>query len=80
MARETGFVSYKDYFRGNFFHCGKALIRSDLWNPDYWQEPEKISFREMLVRTSENNTKGLIKRAKTKLIDIAIENDYAKNL
>ena len=64
----------------SFFHCGKALIRSNLWNPDSWQEPDKISFGEMLVGTSDNKTKGLIKRARAKLIDIAIENDYKKNL
>ena len=64
----------------SFFHCGKALIRSNLWNPDSWQEPEKISFGEMLVGTPDNKTKGLIKRARAKLIDIAIENDYKKNL
>ena len=28
----------------SFFHCGKAIIRSNLWNPDSWEEPEKISF------------------------------------
>ena len=35
----------------SFFHCEKALIRSNLWNPDSWQEPEKISFGKMLVGT-----------------------------
>ena len=64
----------------SFFHCGKALIRSNLWNPESWQEPEKISFGEMLVETSDNKTKGLIKRARAKPIDIAIENDYKENL
>ena len=35
----------------SFFHCGKALFRSNLWNPDSWQEPEKISFGKILVGT-----------------------------
>jgi hypothetical protein len=24
-----------------FFHCGKALIRSKLWQPDSWGEPTR---------------------------------------
>ena len=42
----------------SFFHCGKAIIRSNLWNPDSWEEPEKISFGEMLVGTNENKKMG----------------------
>ncbi|MBC09252.1 MAG: phosphohydrolase [Gammaproteobacteria bacterium] len=64
----------------SFFHCGKAIIRSNLWNPDSWEAPKKISFGEMLVGTNENKKKGLIEKAKAKFIDIAIENDYKKNL
>ena len=64
----------------SFFHCGKAIIRSNLWNPDSWEEPEKISFGEMLVGTNENKKNGLINKAKAKMIDIAIEDDYKKNL
>ena len=78
--RKPGSLVTKVTVEESFFHCGKALIRSNLWDPDSWQEPEKISFGEMLVGTSDNKTKGLIKRARAKLIDIAIENDYKKNL
>jgi len=78
--RKPGSLVTKVTVEESFFHCRKALIRSNLWNPDSWQEPEKISFGEMLVGTSDNKTKGLIKRARAKLIDIAIENDYKKNL
>jgi PPOX class probable FMN-dependent enzyme len=28
----------------SYFHCGKALIRSDLWNPESWGEGVPISF------------------------------------
>ena len=24
-----------------FFHCGKALIRSQLWNPEAWGDPSR---------------------------------------
>jgi PPOX class probable FMN-dependent enzyme len=28
----------------SYFHCGKALIRSDLWNPQSWGEGVPVSF------------------------------------
>lgn len=27
-----------------YFHCGKAFIRSDLWNPDSWPAAASVSF------------------------------------
>jgi hypothetical protein len=27
-----------------FFHCGKALIRSHLWQPDTWPDAARVSF------------------------------------
>jgi PPOX class probable FMN-dependent enzyme len=27
-----------------YFHCGKALIRSNLWNADAWPEASRVSF------------------------------------
>ena len=48
---KPAFLVTKITVEESFFHCGKALIRSNLWNPDSWQEPEKISFGKMLVGT-----------------------------
>ncbi len=31
-----------------FLHCGKALIRSRLWQPEHWQEPPDVSFGRQL--------------------------------
>jgi hypothetical protein len=28
----------------SFFHCGKAFIRSELWQPESWPEDTRISF------------------------------------
>ncbi len=33
-----------------FFHCGKAFIRSKLWNPEEWADPSGIaSFARILI-------------------------------
>ena len=26
-----------------YFHCGKAMLRSHAWQPEYWPEPMKVS-------------------------------------
>jgi predicted pyridoxine 5'-phosphate oxidase superfamily flavin-nucleotide-binding protein len=32
-----------------YFHCAKAFLRSDLWNPTSWPEPVRISFGEEIA-------------------------------
>jgi PPOX class probable FMN-dependent enzyme len=32
-----------------FFHCGKALLRSELWNPDTWSSGVAVSFGEEIA-------------------------------
>lgn len=32
-----------------YFHCAKAFLRSDLWNPQTWQEKMTISFGEEIA-------------------------------
>ena len=32
-----------------FFHCGKALLRSDLWNPSSWSSSVAVSFGEEIA-------------------------------
>lgn len=32
-----------------YFHCAKAFLRSDLWNPETWQEKMTISFGEEIA-------------------------------
>ena len=27
-----------------YFQCGKAFIRSEMWNPDAWPEASRVSF------------------------------------
>jgi len=32
-----------------FFHCGKALLRSDIWNAASWPSPVTVSFGEEIA-------------------------------
>lgn len=57
-----------------FFHCGKAFIRSELWNPDQWKGRHRVSFGEMYAqRKSLDNTVA-------EAIDDSIDQDYRLNL
>ncbi|MBV1692834.1 MAG: pyridoxamine 5'-phosphate oxidase family protein [Hyphomicrobiales bacterium] len=32
-----------------YFHCARALLRSQLWQPDSWPEPIKVSFGRIIA-------------------------------
>jgi len=57
-----------------FFHCGKALIRSKLWQPDSWPTRGNVSFGKMFVKRSDADPKIAA------LVDAEIEKDYRENL
>ena len=57
-----------------FFHCGKALIRSKLWQPESWPEKGNVSFGKMFVKHSDADPKIAA------LVDAEIEKDYQENL
>ncbi|XPF95282.1 MSMEG_1061 family FMN-dependent PPOX-type flavoprotein [Colwellia sp. RE-S-Sl-9] len=39
-----------------YFHCGKAFLRSKIWQPDSWSEKLKISFgQEIAANLGENS-------------------------
>jgi hypothetical protein len=57
-----------------FVHCGKALIRSELWNPESWGDVEKVSFGKMYVERSGADA------SVADVVDRAIEQDYIDNL
>ena len=57
-----------------FFHCAKAFIRSQLWNPESWPDRQKISFGKMLTALVGGDEKL------AEQVDKAIEHDYKNNL
>ena len=59
-----------------FFHCGKALLRSELWKPETWGKRMKVSFGEMFAKRNLKDPKPDTARN----VDAAIERDYRENL
>ena len=64
-----------------FFHCAKAFIRSNLWQPESWGEPHKVSFGEMYAEMRrEANQTDADAQATASQIDGMIKADYEQNL
>ncbi|MBV1876627.1 MAG: pyridoxamine 5'-phosphate oxidase family protein [Pseudomonadales bacterium] len=57
-----------------FFHCGKSMLRSNLWQPETWQEKHKVSFGQMYA--ARNKTDQSVVAA----VDEMIAADYKNNL
>jgi len=57
-----------------FFHCAKAFLRSNLWQPERWGEPHRVSFGEIFAaRTGSDDSVA-------RVYDEAIEKNYAEEL
>ena len=56
-----------------FFHCAKALIRSQLWKPESWSEKIRFSWGRYLA--TRNDGEGAAEK-----IDRMVELDYKNNL
>ena len=41
-----------------FFHCSKAFLRSDLWDPETWN-PTKVASRPVIAKELENTESTL---------------------
>jgi PPOX class probable FMN-dependent enzyme len=57
-----------------FFHCGKAFIRSRLWQQESWAAPYKVSFGKMFAKKLGRD------EATAAAIDANIATDYRENL
>jgi len=53
-----------------FFHCGKAFIRSKLWQATQWPEKHIVSFGKMYAQRKNLGTEVV------QMIDDSIEKDY----
>jgi PPOX class probable FMN-dependent enzyme len=58
----------------SFFHCGKAFLRSKLWQPEQWGEKHSVSFGQMYAKRMKAGADVV------KAIDDSIETDYRENL
>ena len=57
-----------------FFHCGKSMLRSNLWQPASWPEKHKVSFGQMYA--ARNKADESVVAA----VDEMIAADYENNL
>lgn len=57
-----------------FFHCAKAFLRAQLWNPEAWSTPHAISFGKILAGKMGGDEKM------ARQIDDFVEQDYKTNL
>lgn len=64
-----------------FMHCGKALIRSQLWKPERWLEPPDVGFgRQMRERAVESGASIAEAERGRKLADELVEQAYRDEL
>ena len=61
-----------------FFHCGKAFIRSRLWQPDSWGAKHAVSFGRMFAKKLGQDGDAATSTASA--IDDSIAADYRDNL
>ena len=57
-----------------YFHCAKAFLRADLWEPDTWLENIKVSFG------SEIAQRGGLEDQKIEEFDAAVHSRYKSDL
>jgi len=57
-----------------YFHCAKAFLRSDLWNPASWPAPVKISFGEEIAE------EGGLESRQIESFDAAVQGRYRTDL
>jgi uncharacterized protein len=36
-----------------YFHCARSVLRANLWQPDKWPEPMKISFGKIIAKATK---------------------------
>lgn len=58
----------------SYFHCGKAFIRSALWQPETWSEPPRVSFAREMAANTPMDPQAIEE------LDCTIQNHYAETL
>ena len=67
-------VAIRVTVRECFFHCAKAFLRAQLWQPDAWQPQYRISFGKILAEKTGGDDNM------ARQIDQLVEQDYKTNL
>jgi len=67
-------VAIRVTVRECFFHCAKAFLRSQLWQPEAWQSQYRISFGKLLAEKAGGDD------TMAQQIDQFVEQDYKTNL
>ena len=57
-----------------FFHCAKAFLRSNLWKPEQWGEPHRVSFGEIFAARTGGDA------STARGYDEAVQKSYAEEL
>lgn len=57
-----------------FFHCAKAFLRSNLWKPEEWGEPHRVSFGEIFAAKTGGDAQTV------RVYDEAVRTSYAEEL
>ena len=57
-----------------FFHCAKAFVRSNLWRPEQWGEPYRVSFGRIMAKKLGGGSEL------EQQIDDAVEESYRTQL
>jgi PPOX class probable FMN-dependent enzyme len=52
-GKRAKFVLKVDVVRA-YFHCARALLRANLWQPDRWAQPMKVSFGKVFAEVMKN--------------------------
>lgn len=71
---QSATVAIRVTVRECFFHCAKAFIRSQLWQPEAWQPRFQISFGKLLAAKAGGDDQM------AQQIDQFVEQDYRTNL
>jgi len=58
----------------SYFHCAKAFLRSELWNPESWPAPIKISFGEEIAQ------EGGLESRQIETFDAGVQGRYRTDL
>jgi uncharacterized protein len=72
--RQRAVIAIRVTVKECFFHCAKAFLRSQLWQPDTWQPQHRISFGKLLAAKAGGDDQM------AQQIDQLVEQDYQTNL